>query len=72
MQTTDNEINALFEIGKGMSGAQLSATHPNTRRSLFAKGLIAKDWNHKHSMPGAGIEYLKLTDAGREHLKTLS
>ncbi len=66
MKLTDKEMNAIHEIGKGMSGAQFSAIHPTTRRSLFAKGLIGKDWNHKHSMPGAGIEYLRLTEEGME------
>lgn len=66
MKLTEKQINALHEIGHGMSGAQFSAVHPTTRRSLFRLGLVKKDWNHRHANAGAGIEYLQLTDDGLE------
>lgn len=63
MKLTEKQINALHEIGRG---AQFSAVHPTTRRSLFRLGLVKKDWNHRHANAGAGIEYLQLTDDGLE------
>lgn len=63
---TQKQLEALWRIGRGLSGAELHATHPTTRAALFRKGLVRKDWCHRHSMPVAGIEYLCLTDRGRE------
>lgn len=64
MKTTKKQIQALDDISKGRSRAELNYINPKTRASLFRLGLIAKDWNHRHAM--GDIEYLKLTDEGKK------
>lgn len=62
MKLTAKQIQALETVATNR--CQFSHIHPNTRRSLFKAGLIAKNWCHKFAM--GDIEYLKLTEAGVE------
>lgn len=61
---TQNQLRALGNIAEGLSGAQFDAVHPVIRRSLYKRGLIKKDWLNPHNY--GNVEYLKLTEAGRE------
>ena len=64
---TKKQLDVLYDLGSGAVDSDELPTR--TVNSLLDRGLIEKDWCNQHSNPGADIEYVRLTDAGREVYK---